>query len=143
MVGGGAEVRYGTEYGTLLYASRPDGVNKWAAAAKAHGRESAATISAYSIGLKCKAKGVKVSSKVVMNASDGRSNRPEAEARPSAKHVMSGGGASLGWEGPEGLLLTASYPQNSNTWYGKGKDHIKSASGFIEVYCIGLQVEDA
>ena len=83
MVGGGAEVRYGNEHGTLLYASRPDlDGKKWAVAAKDHVEPSAATISAYAIGLKCKAKGVKVSSKVSTNSS-GHSNRPEQTATPS------------------------------------------------------------
>lgn len=142
-MGAGAEVRYGNEAGTLLYASRPDrDGKKWAVAAKDHKWGSAATISAYAIGLKCKAKGVKVSSKVSMNPS-GHSNRPETTASPSEKHVMTGGGASLGWDGKAGLLLTASYPKDSNTWVGKGKDHIDGDTGFIEVYCIGLKVEDA
>jgi hypothetical protein len=67
----------------------------------------------------------------------------EAHSSPSEGYVMSGGGASIGWDGREGLLLTASYPKNSNTWEGTGKDHIKSDSGYIEVYCIGLKVVDA
>jgi hypothetical protein len=56
---------------------------------------------------------------------------------------MTGGGASLGWEGNAGLLLTASYPRDSNTWEGKGKDKISGDRGFIEVYCIGVKVVDA
>ena len=146
MVGGGAEVRYGNDTGTLLYASRPDGDNKWAAAAKDHEITSSATISAYAIGLRPnpnKVKGVKVLTKIAPPSTSGYSNRPEDTARPSEGYVMTGGGASLGWTGKAGLLLTASYPRDSNTWEGKGKDHVSGDSGFIEVYCIGVKVVDA
>jgi hypothetical protein len=145
MVGGGAEVRYGGDQGTLLYASRPDGPIQWAAAAKDHEITSSATISAYAIGLRPnpnKVKGVKVLTDIV-RATSGHSNRAETTARPSEGYVMTGGGASLGWEGNAGLLLTASYPRDSNTWEGKGKDHISGDRGFIEVYCIGVKVVDA
>jgi len=145
MVGGGAEVRYGGDPGTLLYASRPEGDNKWLAAAKDHVDGSSATITAYAVGLRPnpnKVKGVKVLSKIIQ-ATSGHSNRPVTIARPDEKYQMTGGGASLGWEGKEGLLLTASYPKDSNTWEGKGKDHLKGDRGFIEVYRIGVRVVDA
>lgn len=55
---------------------------------------------------------------------------------------MVGGGAALNFSGA-GLLLTQSYPRESNTWEGQAKDHLVADSGTIDTYCIGVKVVDA
>jgi hypothetical protein len=140
MVGGGAWVDW-TGEGNLLVASHPspDSKTAWHAQSKDHVKSSPARITAYAIGLKCKAEGVKLQSAIAI-AKSNKSNRPQAAAAPPAGYKMVGGGAALTFD-KGGLLLTASYPNENNQWVGQGKDHLEGDNGSITVYCIGLKVE--
>jgi hypothetical protein len=141
MVGGGAKAEY-TGPGALLVASHPVAENKstWRAQLKDHVHTDAGKkITAYAIGLKCKAEGVKLQS-AMAPATSGRSNRPQAAAAPPGGYKMVGGGAAISFDGP-GILLTGSYPTENNQWEGRGKDHSVPDNATITVYCIGLRVE--
>jgi len=85
--------------------------------------------------------GVLVLSEIKSSRSN-QGSRPLALASPSSGYVMVGGGAALNFRG-NGMLLTQSYPRESNTWEGQGKDHVEPDSGTIDAYCIGLKVVDA
>ena len=140
MVGGGAQVDY-RGHGNMLFASYPINETTWRAQSKDHTVGDPATITAYAIGLKCKVAGVRVVSEIKRSRSNPGS-RPLALASPSSGYVMLGGGAALNFSGP-GLLLTQSYPRESNTWEGQAKDHLVGDSGTIDTYCIGVKVVDA
>jgi hypothetical protein len=140
MVGGGARVDYRGE-GNMLFASYPINETTWRAQSKDHVKGDHATITAYAIGLKCKVAGVKVLSEIVKSRSN-EGSRPLALASPSSGYVMLGGGAALNFRGA-GLLLTQSYPRESNTWEGQAKDHLEGDSATIDTYCIGVKVVDA
>jgi hypothetical protein len=140
MVGGGAWVDW-TGEGNLLVASHPAPENKttWHAQSKDHVKSSPARITAYAVGLKCKAEGVKLQSAIAI-AKSNKSSRPQAAAAPPAGYKMVGGGAALTFD-KAGMLLTASYPNENNQWEGRGKDHLEGDNGIVTVYCIGLKVE--
>jgi hypothetical protein len=127
--------------GCLLTASNPVAESKtiWHARAKAHGKHDAAKITAYAVGLKCKAEGVKLQT-AIATAKSGGPGAGSAAAAPPGGYKMVGGGAEVTWEGP-GILLTASYPTEDNRWEGRGKAHLGWDKGTITVYCIGLKVE--
>jgi hypothetical protein len=55
---------------------------------------------------------------------------------PSGYKIL-GGGALDHWTG-QGNLLTASYPQNLNTWYVAGKDHEKADPAAITGYALAI-----
>ena len=55
---------------------------------------------------------------------------------PSGYKIL-GGGAFDHWGG-QGNLLTASYPQNLNTWYVAGKDHEKADPASITGYALAI-----
>jgi hypothetical protein len=140
MVGGGAKVDF-TGHGSLLFASHPVGESKttWHAQSKDHLRPAPAKITAYAVGLKCKAEGVKLHSAVAVARSN-KSGSPKAAAAPPAGYKMVGGGAAITFDGA-GVLLTGSYPTEDNRWEGRGKAHLEPDSGTITVHCIGLRVE--
>jgi hypothetical protein len=140
MVGGGAKADF-TGPGRLLVASDPVAETKttWHAQSKDHLYPDAGKITAYAVGLKCKAEGVKLQSAIAPAKSD-RSGGPQAAAAPPGGYKMVGGGAAITFEGP-GILLTGSYPLENNQWEGRGKAHLAADNGTITVYCIGLKVE--
>ena len=140
MVGGGAWVDWAGE-GNMLFASYPNPETKtsWHVQSKDHVKSSPAKITAYAVGLKCKAEGVKLLS-AIATAKSNKSNRPQAAAAPRGGYKMVGGGASLTFD-KGGVLLTASYPNENNQWVGYGKDHLEGDNGAITVYCIGVRVE--
>jgi hypothetical protein len=140
MVGGGAQVNYSGD-GNMLFASYPKDKTTWRAQSKEHIKPDGAPITAYAIGLKCNVNGVQVQSEIKSSRSN-QGSRPLALASPSSRYVMVGGGAALNFRG-NGMLLTQSYPRESNTWEGQGKDHVEPDSGTIDAYCIGLKVVDA
>jgi len=51
---------------------------------------------------------------------------------------MTGGGARVNWTG-QGNLLTASFPQDRQTWVAEGKDHFESDPSTITAYAIGFK----
>ncbi len=140
MVGGGAKTDF-TGAGNMLIASHPVDESKttWHVQAKDHVQADAGKITAYAVGLKCKAEGVKLQS-AITTAKSGKSGRPQAAAAAPSGYKMVGGGAAITFDGP-GILLTGSYPIEDNQWKGLGKDHLAADNGTITVYCIGLKVE--
>lgn len=149
LVGGGAKVDYGSDQaGNLLYTSQPY-EGKWLGQAKDQETASSASITAYAVGLKLKVTGIKVEAKTKYSRSSSATKVTE-EASPESGYVMIGGGASLSWdnmtdnpnnERNRGLELTGSYPKDSDTWKGEGKDQWRHRTqGFIDVYAIGLKV---
>jgi MAC/Perforin domain len=140
MVGGGAWVDF-TGDGNMLLASHPVAESKttWHAQSKDHFNADPAKITAYAVGLKCRAEGVKLQSAIAIARSN-RSLNPQAAAAPPAGYKMVGGGAAISFDGP-GVLLTGSYPTENNQWEGRGKAHQQSSNGTMTAYCIGLKIE--
>jgi hypothetical protein len=140
MVGGGAKADW-TGVGNLLVASHPVAESKttWHAQSKAHLKPDAGKITAYAIGLRCKAEGVKLQSAIAI-AESGKSGGPQAAAAPLGGYKMVGGGAAITFD-RAGILLTGCYPTEDNRWEGRGKAHLEPDNGTVTAYCIGLKVE--
>jgi len=144
LVGGGARANYGTGAGQLLYASVPggntsvrNGGNSWFAASKDHDVADPATVTAFAIGLTA-----------TFLAGAGLAVIYQSYSAPCATHWpwatlivpgfhLSGGGAQDNWTG-NGNLLTASFPQDRQTWRARGKDHVVSDPSTITAWGIGL-----
>lgn len=111
----------------MLFASHPIPENKttWHVQSKDHVKSSPAKITAYAVGLKCKAEGIKLESAISI-AKSNKSSRPQAAAAPRSGYKIVGGGAALTFD-KGGMLLTASYPNENNQWEGRGKDHLETA----------------
>jgi hypothetical protein len=73
-------------------------------------------------------------------ASSGPVAHPSVDVTVPAPFKIIGGGAFDHWTGA-GNLLTASYPQNSQTWSAAGKDHEISSPASITAFA--LAIEDA
>jgi hypothetical protein len=142
MVGGGAQV-LPNPHGNLLFASYAVNPSTWRGHSKQHPKNtpSSAKLVAYAIGLKCRLNEITVKP-AIQEARSNESTRPSATASVASDHVMTGGGAMIFDKDP-GVLLTASYPKDDQTWEGKGKDHIEACSTAILVQCIGVKVGDA
>jgi vibriolysin len=139
MVGGGAQVLPNKE-GNLLFASYPMNPDTWRGHSKWRKTKGSAKLVAYAIGLKSKLPDIKIESAIQQGRSN-ESTRPKATASVASDHVMTGGGACILYgEQEPGVLLTASYPADGQTWEGKGKDHLDPCSTAIEVECIGVKV---
>jgi hypothetical protein len=95
-----------------------DSGTEWFVRSRSHLESDPATISGYIVALRSKVKGIKLQTKVTKKEST-KSVKPSAAVGPISRYMMTGGGASLF----EGLLLTASYPKDGNTWEARGKDH--------------------
>lgn len=65
-------------------------------------------------------------------------NRPTAKACVPRGWKLIGGGAEVIYGDSPGLLLTASYPEDSHCWRSDAKDHSSAANGTVTAYAIGL-----
>jgi hypothetical protein len=142
MVGGGARVFYQKE-GNLLFESGPQTETLWLSGCKSHLAPEAARLRTYMTALRSKVDGIKVLSRLASAGESPDSKQPIATATTSQGYVMTGGGALMLFRGGKGLFLTASYPKDSDTWEGRGKDHVLPNVGRILVECIGIKVVDA
>jgi hypothetical protein len=148
LVGGGARANY-TEPGSLLYASFPlylpfsppvppvrrDG---WFAAAKDHLESGPATVTAFAIGLTrsfLAGAGLAVTH-YPPSTTPIPTHHPWITLVIPDSHLVSGG-AQVNWTG-EGNLLTASFPQDRQTWIARGKDHFNPDPTTITAWGIGL-----
>jgi len=137
LVGGGAQVEYGSGLGSMLYGSFPK-ENSWVAEAKDHLQPDPAQVTAFAIGLKRSflAKiGLTVTSPLVITSAP-PANHPSVTLVNQNFSFISGG-ARVNWAGV-GNLLTASFPQDRQNWTAQGKDHLQPDPATITVWGIGL-----
>jgi len=136
LVGGGAKVLFSGK-GSLLTTMFPEDSGKgWFVRSRSHlESEDTARITGYLVALRSKVKGVKLQTKITKKESTS-SVKPSTSIGPPSGYMMVGGGASLF----VGLLLTASYPKDLNTWEVRAKDHGVPYQGKATAYCIGLKV---
>ena len=135
--GGGARVNYGG-VGNMLYESRPtDALDGWVGSAKDHIQPDPSTITVWAIGLKesfLRDAGMLVSS--FTSSTTIAANHPRlAFVKPD--YHLTGGGARVNWRGV-GSLLTASFPQDRQTWVAEGKDHLEPEPTTITAWAIGF-----
>jgi hypothetical protein len=142
IVGGGAQVFYGTGYGSLLTASYPSVDREtgfytiWNAAAKDQGTSSPATITAYALAINDPDNLWDVG--VAIETSD-PSPFPTATATLPLDYTLTGGGAFVDYGSGYGSLLTASFPSSDYTWEVRAKQHISPDSARITAYAIGMK----
>lgn len=135
MLSGGALVNR-ADQGVLLTASFPEKDNTWRALAKDHAIADSATMTVYAIALYDPDDLWEVKITRNTGAAEGH---PHAEVNVSDGYVMVGGGAKVNWTG-SGNLLTASYPQDTETWWANARDHKEEDPSSITVYCLGVKV---
>jgi MAC/Perforin domain len=136
LVGGGARDNWTGKEGNFLTASFPETPNTWMAAGKDHKEGSPASITAFAVAIHDPDDlwDVKISKSDAGNAED----TPMREQPVEKGYVMVGGGAQV-LPNPEGNLLFASYPKDSNTWRGHSKQHWKESHAKLVAYAIGLK----
>ena len=140
VVGGGARANY-KGAGSILYGSNPTpGLDGWVGFAKDHQEADPASITVWAIGLKqsflqqsAMLDDLVLSSKTTTTAT----HHPRLTIVVPDFH-MTGGGARVNWNG-QGNLLTASFPQDRQTWVTEGKDHFESDPSTITAYAVGFK----
>jgi len=137
VVGGGARANYGGA-GSLLFASYPTpDMRGWIGSAKDHDISDPASITVWAIGLRksfLQNAGMTVKS---VYGSSGVANHPSITF-VAPDFYLTGVGARVNWN-VAGNLLTASYPQNRQTVFAAGKDHVVVDPSTITAYAIGFQ----
>ncbi len=137
VVGGGARTNYAGA-GSLLFASYPTpDLQGWIASAKDHDISNPASITVWAIGLK-----KSFLRRAGMAVRSFYSTSPIA-SHPSTTFVvpnfyLTGVGARVNWN-VAGNLLTATYPQDRQTVFAAGKDHIIADPSTVTAYAIGFQ----
>jgi hypothetical protein len=137
LVGGGAKANY-SGVGNMLYASFPrDGADAWIGSAKDHIQPDPSTITVWAIGLR----------KSFLNDAHMHISRV-SKVSPIANHPhvtlvvpnfhLTGGGARMNWHGV-GSLLTASFPEDRETWVAAGKEHIRPERTTVTAWAIGFR----
>jgi hypothetical protein len=139
LTGGGAKVIW-KGLGNLLTASFPADKQTWEARAKDHMGTSPAALTAYAIGIRPKNGGHLPKSHIFVGTGSVVA-QPSHSVKLGNGYVLTGGGALDNWTG-SGNLLTATYPRDSQTWVGEGKDHGSSDPSSITVYAIGINMDD-
>ena len=76
--------------------------------------------------------------KITNATSSNAEPHPQAVAVLPKGFVLTGGGALVDWHGA-GNLLTASYPNDSNSWEARSKDHDISDPSKITAFAVGLR----
>jgi hypothetical protein len=139
VVGGGARANYGGGLGSLLYETRPtDGLDGWVGSAKDHLQSDPATITVWAIGLRkafLDEAGMTVTS---VNSTTSKVAHHPRHALVVPDFHLTGGGARTNWKGL-GSLLTATFPQDRQTWIAQGKDHIESDPATITAWAVGFK----
>lgn len=69
------------------------------------------------------------------------SDVPETHLKVPSGYKIISGGARINWTDP-GLLLTASYPLDSQTWVAVGKAHQFSSKAAIEIWVLAVPEAD-
>ena len=140
VIGGGVE---GTDspQGHLLTASYPNGdLSSWMVSTKDHQVSNPMQITAWAIGLKIN--GLtrdQVRANVLVNTSTGPSVEfPDVAVGVPSDYASIGGGFKVNWTGA-GNIATASYPDSTQTWRGKSKDHGILSPAPAQVYSIGIK----
>jgi len=137
VVGGGARANY-QGLGSMLFASNPTpGLDGWVGSAKDHLQSDPASITVWAIGLK-KSMLSDVHLTVSSKSSTSAATHHPRHALVIPDFHMTGGGARVNWNSV-GSLLTASFPQDRQTWVAEGKDHIQPDSSTITAYAVGFQ----
>lgn len=140
VVGGGARANY-TGAGSMLYASNPTPkLDGWVGSAKDHIQSDPASITVWAIGLKQQ---FLTANSMLGDLIVATKTTPVGAHHPRVTVVvpdfhLTGGGAVVNWNGA-GSLLTASFPQDRQTWIAEGKDHIDSDISTITGYAIGFK----
>ena len=143
IVGGGARANYKGP-GSILYRSDPTpDLDGWVGAAKYHLESDPASITVWAIGLKKSfLKEATMFSDLIVSSK----KTTVAAHHPRLTIVipdfqMTGGGACVNWNGL-GNLLTASFPQDRQTWVTEGKDHCQPDPSTITVYAVGFKTSN-
>jgi len=147
LIGGGAQDVW-TGQGALLWESRPFDSLTWFASSKDHlGDGALHQLHTWAVGLRLvKTDGTFMSrDELLTHVSYGVVTSPVGQ-RPSASctvpvgQTVIGGGARSNWPatGGVGQLLIASYPSNTDTWFGQSKDHLQADPASLDTHCIGI-----
>jgi hypothetical protein len=140
VVGGGARANY-TGAGSMLYASNPTPkLDGWVGSAKDHLQSDPASITVWAIGLQQQ---FLDDHSMLANLILSTKTTPVGAHHPRLTVVvpdfhLTGGGARVNWNGL-GSLLTASFPQDRQTWVAEGKDHIEPDISTITAYAVGFK----
>jgi len=140
VMGGGARANY-KDLGSMLYRSEPTpDLVGWVAAAKDHLESDPASITVWAIGLK---NSFLEDAEMLSDLTVSSEKTIEAAHHPRLAIVnpdfqMTGGGGRMNWSGL-GSLLTASFPQDRQTWVAEGKDHLQPDPSTITVYAVGFK----
>jgi hypothetical protein len=143
VIGGGAQVNYGTGAGNILTKSfpvlngspLPNGgtPNGWEGDSKDADISDVSTITVWAVAIKNPNWTVCSNS-----ATSAATSWPVMSVQLPAGCALTGGGASANWSGA-GSYLTASYPDTINSWRGAAKDHIHPDPSTMTVYVLGIK----
>jgi hypothetical protein len=137
VVGGGARTN-SQGPGSLLFASNPTpGLDGWVGSAKDHIQSDPASITVWAIGLKDSFLSHAHLTVSVKTSTSAATNHPHL-ALVIPDFQMTGGGARVNWSSV-GNLLTASFPQDRQTWVAEGKDHVLAERSTITAFAVGFQ----
>ncbi len=141
VIGGGATGAE-TPQGALLTASLPnDDLSAWLVSSKDHDESNPHRLIGFAIGLKITGMTraqLRNAVKVVSKTSS-RVAHPQATASAPAGFLLVGGGFRVNWLPGAGNLATASFPEFSNSWTARSKDHRLSSPATIDSFAICLQ----
>jgi hypothetical protein len=140
LVGGGARANYKGQ-GSLLFASNPTpGMDGWVGSSKDHFEPDPASITVWAIGLRQSfLRDANMLSDLTLSSktTSAIASHPRLTIVIPDFH-MTGGGARVNWN-QLGNLLTASFPQDRQTWVAEGKDHLQPDPSTITAYAVGFK----
>jgi hypothetical protein len=141
IIGGGAKVQWqDPQPGALLTAMYPsDDGTTWTAASKDHSVPFSHVVTGYAICVTSKLRShINDQEYIILSDESNLTAHPVETVKLPDGYQLLGGGARANYHG-NGQLLTASFPQNGNTWYGESKDHQVSDPATLTVWAIGLK----
>jgi hypothetical protein len=144
MTGGGVSTTPDNENGLMLIASQPSSKTSWYGFAAEHSSGCTGTLTVYAIGVKWKDPTGKPKLQTdITSATSAPSGAPAAAVGVGSNCTLVGGGAWVGGNNSNNIMLQDSYPDESDApanWKVQGHDSKTSASNPITAYAIGLQV---
>jgi vibriolysin len=141
VIGGGATGAE-TPQGALLTASYPSAdLSAWLVSSKDHDVSNPHRLTGFAIGLKITGmtRAQLQSAVRVVSKRSSRVAHPQATASAPAGFLLVGGGFRVNWQPGAGNLATASFPEFSNSWTARSKDHFVSSPATIDSFAICLQ----
>ncbi len=145
LIGGSAWVT-DTESGAFLTESRPDfNGNSWVASSKDHQNVDLHSLHVVAIGLRL----VGVTSDVLRSyirvtslPSSGPVSSPSKSITIQLDEILLGGGVKVNVPPGGSNLLVYSFPNGTNSWTAKSKDHLVSSPATLDVYAIAIKNVD-